>query len=118
MPALQRAVAGSDDHDVAVRVRQDLRLDVARPVQVALHEALAAAEGGHGLPDGGVEGFLDLVDDPDHLHAAAAAAEGGLDGDRQAVLFGEGAGLGGRVHGTVAAGHQRGAGPDGGRRGP
>ena len=113
MPALQGAVAGSDDDDVAVRVRQDLRLDVAGTVQVALHEAFAAAEGGDGFADGGVEGFLDLVEGPDHLHAAAAAAEGGLDGDRQAVLFGEGAGLGGRVHGTVAAGHQRCAGPDG-----
>ena len=113
VPALQGAVAGSDDHHVAVRVRQDLRLDVAGAVQVALHEAFAAAEGGDGFPDGGVEGFLDLVEDPDHFHAASAAAEGGLDGDRQAVLFGEGAGLGGRVHGAVAAGNQRRAGPDG-----
>ena len=95
VPALEGAVAGSDDDDVAVRVRQDLRLDVARTVQVALHEAFAAAEGGHGLADGGVEGFLDLVHVPDHLQPAAAAAEGRLDGDRQAVLFGEGAGLGG-----------------------
>ena len=82
-------------------------------VKVALHEAFAAAEGCHGFPDGGIEGFLDLVHVPDHLQPAPAAAEGRLDGDRQAVLFGERAGLGGRVHGTVAAGHQRGSGTDG-----
>ena len=45
---------------------------------------------------------------------APAAAEGRLDGDRQAVLFGEGAGLGSGIHRAVAAGHQRGAGADGG----
>ena len=117
MPALERAVAGSDDDDVAVRVREDLRLDVPRAVEVALHEAFAAAEGGDGLADGGVEGFLDLVQGADHLHAAAAAAEGRLDGDRQAVLFGEGAGLGGGFHRAVAAGDQRCAGADGGLAG-
>ena len=42
--ALQRAVAGARDDDVAVRVGDDLRLDVARLVQVALDEALAATE--------------------------------------------------------------------------
>ena len=42
--ALQRAVAGGDDHDVAVLVGQALGLDVARLVEELLHEALAAAE--------------------------------------------------------------------------
>ena len=42
--ALQRAVAGAGDDDVAVLVGDHLRLDVARLVQVALDEALAAAE--------------------------------------------------------------------------
>ena len=94
-------------------VGQDLGLDVARTVQVALHEALAPAEGGNCFTDGGVKGFLDLVDGPDHLHAAPAAAESGLDGDRQAVLFGEGPRVGSRVDGTVAASHQGCAGPHG-----
>jgi len=40
--ALQRAVAGACDDDVAVLVGDHLRLDVARLVQVALDEALAA----------------------------------------------------------------------------
>ena len=44
VPALQRAVPGGDHHDVAVGVGQALGLDVPRAVQVALDEALAAAE--------------------------------------------------------------------------
>ena len=47
--SLERAVPGRDDHDAAVRVSQALCLHVPRPVQIALHEALAAAEGGHRL---------------------------------------------------------------------
>ena len=42
--ALQRAVAGGDDDDVAVLVGQALGLDVARLVEELLDEALAAAE--------------------------------------------------------------------------
>ncbi len=87
--ALQRAVAGACDDDVAVLVGDDLSLDVARLVEVALDEALAAAERGDGLAGGGVEQLGDLFDGAGDLHAAAAAAEGGLDGDRHAVLLGE-----------------------------
>ena len=54
VPALERAVAGSDDDDVAVRVSEDLRLDVARPVEVALDKTFAATEGCYGLADGRV----------------------------------------------------------------
>ena len=49
--ALQRAVAGGDHDHVAVGVGQALGLDVPGPVQVALDEALAAAEGGDRLAD-------------------------------------------------------------------
>ena len=42
--ALQRAVAGGDDDDVAVLVGEALGLDVARLVEELLDEALAAAE--------------------------------------------------------------------------
>ena len=69
MPALEGAVAGSDDDDVAVGVREHLRFNVARPVQVALHEAFAPAEGGHGFTHGRVEGLLDLV----HLRGPPSA---------------------------------------------
>ena len=87
--ALQRAVAGTRDDDIAVLVGDHLRLDVARLVQVPLDEALAAAERRHGLAGRGVEQFGDLLDGAGHLHAAAAAAERRLDRHRDAVLLGE-----------------------------
>ena len=108
--ALQRAVAGADDDDVAVRVGEHLRLDVPGLVQEPLDEALAAAEGRHGLADGGVEQLGDLLHGAGDLQPAAAAAERGLDGDRQAVLLGEGDHLVGVLDRVLGAGHQRGAG--------
>ena len=80
--ALQRAVAGGDDHDVAVLVGQHLGLDVPRAVEVLLDEALAAAEGGHRLAHGRVVELGDLLHRARDLQAATAAAEGRLDGDR------------------------------------
>ena len=132
VPALQRAVAGGDDHDVAVGVGQALGLDVARPVEELLHEALAATEGGDGLADRGLERVGDLGHLAGDLEAAAAAAERRLDRDRQAVLLGEGHRLVGVRERVLGAGRQRGAdllgdvaGPhlvaealDGGRRRP
>ena len=58
-------------------------------VEVALDEALAAAEGGDRLAHRGVVQLGDLLERAGDLEAAAAAAEGRLDGDRQAVLLGE-----------------------------
>ena len=90
MASLQGAVAGGDDHDVAVAVGEALRLDVARAVEVALDEALAAAERADGLADRGLEQLGDLLEGAGHLEPAPAAAERGLDRDRQPVLAGEG----------------------------
>ena len=87
VPALQRAVAGRDHDDVAVLVGQALGLDVPRLVEVLLHEALAATERADGLADRGLVEVGDLVLLAGHLEAAAAAAEGRLDRDRQAVLL-------------------------------
>jgi len=88
--ALQRAVARGDDDHVAVGVGQALGLDVAGLVEVLLHEALAAAEGGDGLAGGGFEQLLDFVELAGDLEAASAAAVGRLDRDWQTVLLGEG----------------------------
>ena len=90
MAPLQRAVAGGDDDDVAVGVGQALGLDVAGLVQVALDEALAAAERGDRLAGGRVEQLGDLLDGARDLHPTAAPAEDGLDGDRETVFLGEG----------------------------
>ena len=81
--ALQRAVAGRDDDDVAVLVGQALGLDVARLVEEALDEALAAPERRDGLAHRGLEQVGDLLDGAGDLQAAAAAAVGRLDGDGQ-----------------------------------
>ena len=108
--ALQRAVTGGDDDHVAVGVGQALGLHVPGLVEVALDEALAAAEGGDGLADGGVVQLGDLFEGAGDLQAASAAAEGGLDGDRQAVLLGEGDDLVGAGDRVGGAGDERGAG--------
>jgi hypothetical protein len=90
MASLQRAVARRDDDDVALGIREALRLDVARLVEVLLHEALAATEGGDRLASGRFEQLGDLVELAGDLETASAAAVGGLDGDGQADLLGEG----------------------------
>ena len=108
--ALQRAVAGGDHHDVAVGVGQALRLDVARGVQEPFDETFAAAEGGGGLTHRGLEEFGDFFPGAGHLDAAAAAAESGLDGDRQAELVHELQDFLGRFHRIGGAGHL--GGPD------
>ncbi len=108
--ALERAVAGGDHDHVAVGVGQALGLDVARLVQVALHEALAPAEGRDGLADGGVVQLRHLFEGAGDLQAAPAAAEGGLDGDRQAVLLREGHDLLRARDRVGGAGHEGGAG--------
>ncbi len=59
--ALQRAVAGRHDDDVAVAIGQALGLDVARLVEELLDQALAAAEGRHGLADGRLVQLGDLL---------------------------------------------------------
>ena len=104
--ALQRAVAGARDDDVAVLIGDHLGLDVARLVEVALDEALAAAEGRDRLAGGRIEQFGDLLEGAGDLHAATAAAEGRLDRDRHAVLAGERHHLVGVLDRIGRAGHQ------------
>src|SRR5699024_10175993 len=107
--ALRGAVAGGCDEDVAVLIGQDLRFHVAGAVEVALDEALTAAEGCDGLSGGGIEEVRDLLHGVGDLHAATTATEGSLHGDREAVLLGELLNLGGagdwalrsRCHGGV-----------------
>ena len=72
--ALERAVAGGDDDDVAVLVGEALGLDVARPVEELLDEALAAAERRDGLADGRLVELGDLLEGASDLEAATAAA--------------------------------------------
>ena len=71
-------------HDVAVAVGDDLDLDVARLLEVALHVDRVVAEGGLGLGLGGRDGLDQVVRGLGDLHAAPAAAGGGLDQHREA----------------------------------
>ena len=99
--ALERAVTGGDDDDVAVVVGEALGLDVPRPVEVALDEALAAPERPDRLAYGGVVQLGDLLHRTGDLQPAPAAAERGLDRDRQAVLSRERDDLVGVLDGSV-----------------
>ncbi len=108
--ALEGAVAGGDHHDVAVGVCEALGLDVAGPVEVALDEALAAAEGCDGFTHGRVVELGDFLQGAGDLQAAAATAERRLDRDRQTVLLGEGDDFLGAGDGVGGAGDQGGAG--------
>ena len=101
--ALQGAVAGGDHHDVAVRIGQALGLNVTRGIQEALDEALAATERRGCLAHGGLVHLDNALAVAGHLDAAATATEGGLHGNRQTVLVGEGNNLVGgldRILGT------------------
>ena len=67
---------------------EELRLDVARALEVALAEDRVVAERALGLAAGGREGVVELRRRADDPHPAAAAAGGRLDDEREADLLG------------------------------
>ena len=92
MPPLERAVAVPAVDDVAVRVGEDLDLDVAGPVDELLEVDAGVLEGGLGLVAGRLEGDGEVglvAADP---HPLAAAAGGRLDQDGVADRRGRAAG--------------------------
>ena len=105
VPALHAAVALEQVDDVAVRVAQQLHLDVLGPVEEALDEHGAVAKGRLGLGRGALEGVLEFGLLAHHAHAAPAAAKGGLDDDGEAVLVGELLDLLVPLDGALGAGH-------------
>src|SRR5690606_4305541 len=102
--ALQRAVAFAQVDDVAVAVGDDLDLDVARLLEIALHIDGAVAEGGQGLGLGRLYGLDQIVGRLGHLHAATAAAGGRLDDQGEADGLGRLDGLFDRLDLAVRAG--------------
>jgi hypothetical protein len=84
----RRTVAFAQMHGAALAVAKDLDLDVARALEVFLHVDFVIAEGVLRLGPGGAEGHFQLGLGFRHLHAAPAAAGGGLDDDRIADLGG------------------------------
>ena len=87
--ALQGAVAGAGDDDVAVLVGNHLGFDVARLVEVALDEAFPTPERGDRFAGGRIEQFGDFLAGAGDFHAASAATERGFDRDREAVFVDE-----------------------------
>ena len=88
--ALDRALPLAQRQRGAVGVGQDLHLDVARLLQVALEVDRVVAEGGQGRAPAGFERrrqVLLLLNDP---HPDAAAARGRLEQDRVAETRGRG----------------------------
>ena len=88
MAALDGAVALAEVDDVAVRVGEDLHLDVAAGGDRPLEDEVAVAEGALGLAAGRLGRALEGVVLLDEAHAAPAAAGRGLDHHREADLVG------------------------------
>src|SRR5207302_9421825 len=87
---LQRALPLAEVEDMAVGVAEDLDLDVAGLVEVALEVEGPVAEGEPGLAPGAVEGRSRLGSRADHAEAPPPAAVDGLARPRPSLLGGEG----------------------------
>ena len=92
-------------HGVAVRVGDDLNLDVARTTNELLEIDLVVAKGIGCLGAGGDEHLLELVVIACLAHALATATGRGLDEHGIADLMGKGASFLDGIDGTIAAGH-------------
>ena len=92
MAPLHGALALAEPAHGAVPVGEELDLDVPRPLEVALEEQPAVAEGRQRLAFGRGDGVVELVERPDDPHPAAAAAGRRLDEQRQPELGGRAAG--------------------------
>ena len=108
VPALHRAVALAEVHDVAVIVRNNLEFDVPRLLEKLLHVDLVIAEGCQRLGFGHADSARERCVRVDDAHAAPAAAAGCLDDHRIADVLGDAQVL---VHvgaqGTIRARHAR-----------
>ena len=111
MAALHGAIALVEVQDVAVLVAEDLHFDVLGAADEALEEDGVVAEGGGGFAARLFELAGEIGGLIDDAHAAAAAAEGGLDDQRDSrcwpAIFAACLGL---VTGCFGAGHARDAG--------
>ena len=107
MAALQRAVALAQMDGVALAVAEHLDLDVARLLQVLLHVDAVVAEGGLRLSARRRQRHAEIAGRVRDLHAAPAAAGGGLDQHGKAHLLGDLHRLGLAGDRAVGPGHDR-----------
>ena len=84
---LDRAVTLAQRDDVPMRVGQELHLDVARPLEVALAVERAVAEGAHCLALGRRERVVELGSGADDAHPSTTATRCSLDEQRKADLL-------------------------------
>ena len=103
---LQRAVTGGNHHNVAMRIRQALGLNMAGRIQEALDEALTATERRGSLTNSGLVHLNNALAVARHLNAAATATKCGLHRNGQTVLIREGNNLIGGLDRILGAGHQ------------
>src|SRR2546423_1041867 len=115
MTPLDRALALVQVDDAALRVAEDLDLDVARRLEIALDVDLGAAEGALRAPGGGRERAGELAGARHLRHTDAAAAGGRLEDHRIADLAGHPPGGHGVRDRRRTTGHDRhaGRGPEG-----
>src|SRR5438270_8861898 len=78
MAPLDAALALAERHNAAAVVRENLDLDVPRPLEVFLDVHVAIAEGLVGLAPGGLERPFDLGVIADQTHSLAASPGHGL----------------------------------------
>src|SRR5437899_12513039 len=88
MAPLDAALSLAKRRDPAPVVRENLDLDVSRPLEVLLDVQAAIAEGFLGLAPGGGESALDLRVVADETHPLAAPARDGFQEHRIAEPFG------------------------------
>src|SRR6476661_493151 len=86
--ALNRAVALAERRDAAVLVGEELDLDMARPLEIALAEDRVVAKRGCRLAPRGRKRLVQLLGRTDDAHAAPAASRGSLDEERESDLLG------------------------------
>ena len=117
MPALQRAVALAEMDGAAFAVAENLDLDVARPLEIFFEIERVVAERRLGLGARHGKRRSHFARRADDLHAAAAAAGGGLEHDRKAHLARQSLGFLVGADAAVGARHGRDAEFDGGALG-
>ena len=84
MAPLDRALALAHVHDVAVSVREDLKFDVARPLDVAFEQHAIVAEGAQRFASRRFQFRVEVFEVAHRAHAATAAPGCGFDEHRQA----------------------------------
>src|SRR5687768_15235358 len=84
MAALDRTFAFAEVDDAAVRVTEDLDLDVSRPLEILLHVHVGDAECTLSFEARGFVRVLQLAFIPADAHAPATAAGGRLENHREA----------------------------------